>query len=238
MSTSRLYTGARLLLVSSLLAACTAEDETSLGLQPSALLTPGYTESYSLDGTDAYANEYAGSFDIETQPQTTIDGIDVIPVRYSFSIANKAGGVPLVRVLDQYYAADSSELALLGTLNYAGNYSELDTSPGPGYEYSFPASAAPGASGLIGLYRVYDSGDDPVGIEALEWSVQEEATGSSATFTLGYFNLTGDLLSTEELVFHADSDGERSSMNFDVDLIDMLTFGISTELHLVGTRIH
>jgi hypothetical protein len=77
-----------------------------------------------------------------------------------------------------------------------------------------------------------------VGIEALEWSVQEEATGSSATFTLGYFNLTGDLLSTEELVFHADSDGERSSMNFDVDLIDMLTFGISTELHLVGTRIH
>ena len=148
-------------------------------------LTPGYTKTYSLTGSDSDGASFEATITVTIKPPSTINTKSVTPVESIFNSKNITSGATDTGTTTAYYSAGY----VLELLERGGGAINCT----PTSYTALPDSASIGQTGTIGVIACTDGT-----IETGTWRL--EASGNNAKYIETYANrqIAGDLNHTED----------------------------------------
>jgi len=178
---------------------------TVFSLFPSGYFSTGYSESYTLTGTDTAGGVFTGSYSIQTQAQSTFNGVPAIPFAVSLQLNNTASGAFVSAIGTGYYSTNTASPENLGFTN-----TTFGTTTVSATTTALPTTATIGSFGSIGTY-VDSAGDTDVDT----WRLDDGGNGNAklviSTTTTDQF---GTVTSTSEESYIINSNGNRVSIAF------------------------
>ena len=145
------------------------DPNTVFSLFPSAYFTLGYSESYTLTGTDTGGGVFTGSYSIQTQSQSTFNGNPAIPFAVSLQLNNTASGAFVTAIGTGYYSTTISNLHNLGFTNTTFGTTTVSAST-----TALPTTATIGNFGSVGTYT--DSAGDT---DVDTWRLDDGGNGNA-----------------------------------------------------------
>ncbi len=178
---------------------------TVFSLFPSGYFSVGYSESYTLTGTDTAGGVFTGSYLIQTQTQSTFNGVPAIPFDVSLQLNNTASGAFVSAIGTGYYSTNATNPENLGFTN-----TTFGTTTVSATTTALPTTASIGSFGSIGTYT--DSAGDA---DVDTWRLDDGGNGNAKlvifTTTTDQF---GTVTSTSEESYLINSSGNRISIEF------------------------
>ncbi|MEM7256693.1 MAG: hypothetical protein AAF404_04820 [Pseudomonadota bacterium] len=227
-SIGRGYTIAILMFVTVVLGACgggndsgaQADGQTLFTLFPANFFNSGYSESYTVAGSDNQGQQFNGRYVFQTQPQALFQGATVTPVITTLTINNENTGASSTIVSTDYYQVQNSSLQLMGAIAGAVTLQPLG-------DASVPQFAMTGEFGAIGTF-LDNAGNRTVS----SWRLDSAANGQATFIQLQTTtNPEDEVASTAETELVINTAGERLSA---VVRINNLANGVA--LVLSGSR--
>lgn len=174
-------------------------------LFPSEFLTEGYSESYTLTGSDTEGGTQTGTFNIETRAQTTYLNAPAIPTDGTLNITNTETGAFIASVGAEYYSIDLNDLHYLGFSS-----TTFGTVTASATTTAIPLTAKIGEFGTVGTY--IDSAGDK---EVISWQLIDGGNGKAKfVSTNTEFDQFDTLALTTETSYLIDENGNRYSVEF------------------------
>jgi len=201
---------------------------TDFFLYPQGYFVAGYSEIYTLAGTDSEGRLLTGSCSIRTQPETLFNGNPAIPIEFSQAIEFDANPAFISRIGIEYYSVDILKPELLGRTDIT-----FDETTELVVTASLPFTASIGESGSVGTYTTGD-----VNIVTL-WRIDDGGNGNAELVFSSLFtdSLTGAAITTEDITYLIDEDGERISLQVRIsDLPSGITVNFSGDNELGSTN--
>lgn len=156
---------------------------------PSGYFSTGYSESYTLTGTDTAGGVFTGSYSVQTKSQTTFNGVPAIPFDVLLQLNNTASGAFVSAIGTGYYSTNTASPENLGFTNTTFGTTTVSATTTP-----LPTTATIGGFGSIGTYT--DSAGDT---DVDTWRFDDGGNGNAklviSTTTTNQF---GTVTSTSE----------------------------------------
>ncbi len=191
-------------------------------LFPSGYFSNGYSEGYTLTGTDTAGGKYTGSYSIQTQEQSTFRGQPAIPLAALLQLNNTASGAFLSVKSTRFYSTNTSIPEYLGFTNTTFGTTTVSATTNP-----FPSTAKIGSFGSIGTYTNSAGYTD-----VATWKLEDGGNGKAKLVILETTSdQVGKLTSTSEEIYTINVNGKRLSVTF--RLFDVAS---GTTINLSGNK--
>ena len=156
------------------------DPSTIFSLFPAGYFSPGYSESYTLSGTDTNGRRYTASQSRETQSPSTFNAVAAIPVEIFSRLEETASGSVAVAIGTEYYSTNVANPDYLGSINTTDGITLLASTT-----TAYPETATIGDFGAVGTYT------DNVGeTDAIAWRLDDGGNGNGrlviSTTTTGF----------------------------------------------------
>lgn len=181
------------------------DPNTVFQLFPSGFLSNGYSEFYTLSGSDTAGGTHTGNYSLQTQSQSVFNGEAAIPFAVLLQITNTQTGAFGSSSGYGYYSTSLNDLRNLG-------YESTTTG-------EMTVSATTTAIPLTG--KINDFGDTGIYIDSTgerdvdTWQLSDGGNGrAKLTFYGTSTDQFGVTLSTSEETYLIDPDGTRISIEF------------------------
>lgn len=189
-------------------------------LFPVDYFSPGFSESYSLSGSDTQNQTYSGKISFQTQVETSYNGTSAVPVLQTLELTNNQTGASSTTTGTDYYSVDDSTVTLLG-------FSTADVSTASATPGAVPVTASIGEFGATGSY-IDNAGNTRVST----WRLNNAGNGRATLFSTSVTtDQEGNVVDTTDLTQVIDSGGVRYSAELRISYIES---GIS--LVLIGSK--
>jgi hypothetical protein len=178
---------------------------TVFSLFPSGYFSAGYNETYTFTGTDTGGGVFTGSYSIQTQTQSAINGVPAIPFAVSLQLNNTASGAFISSIGTGYYSTDTTNPENLGFTS-----TTFGTTTVSATTTVLPTTATIGSFGSIGTY-IDNTGDTDVDT----WRLDDGGNGNAKlVFSTTTTDQFGTISFTSEESYLIAPNGNRISIAF------------------------
>ena len=179
-------------------------------LYPTNYLSAGYSESYSLTGTDTAGGTHQGNLSTQTQAQTVFNSQAAIPRSLLLSWTNTQTSAFISIPVTAYSSTSLSSFRDFGSFNPSSGVTTVTANT-----TIIPQTAQIGDFGNIGTYT-----DSAGASQTVTWQLTDAGSGNANLVTMsGVRDQFGTIIGNTETTTRIDANGNRLSISMRIYIV-------------------